>query len=193
MIETSIPEDEAVTSISNTDIIHFDSPRSPTLNKLKRFSVEASMAADAALERRRANMSPPLPSLPPSTFSQASTTVQSGPPSGALGKRTPDAGGPEGNGRSSSLARREAGMAPLNLPPAAEYEEGLMPAEDWTTVVSDAASTANRSVSSRDADCLIGPQSSLYQLKGFCDGAQAFKQGGHWDGVKKTAGYVAVS
>jgi hypothetical protein len=30
-------------------------------------------------------------------------------------------------------------------------------------------------------------------MKGFCVGAQAFRQGGHWAGVKRSAGYVAVS
>jgi hypothetical protein len=48
------------------------------------------------------------------------------------------------------------------------------------------------SVSSREPDCSIGPKSSLYQMKGFCEGAQAFKQGGHLQGVKKVQGYVAV-
>ncbi len=64
----------------------------------------------------------------------------------------------EKSGRSSSLARVDTGMASLSLPPAAEYDEGLMLAEDWTTVISDGASVANgqralSSVSStRDAD-----------------------------------------
>ena len=88
-------------------------------------------------------------------------------------------------------------MPPLSLPSAAaEIESGLMASEDWRTVVSDGANSGSRallSVSSREPECSIGPKSSLYQMKGFCEGAQAFKQGGHLQAVKKVQGYVAVS
>lgn len=71
-----------------------------------------------------------------------------------------------------------------------------MAADDWRTVISDGPESRSRglsSVSSRETDCSIGVKSSLYQMKGFCEGAQAFRQGGHMQGVKKTQGYVAVS
>ncbi|KAK3940438.1 hypothetical protein QBC46DRAFT_434767 [Diplogelasinospora grovesii] len=138
MRETAIPEDEAVTTPTHTDMINFDSPLSHFISKLNRT-----------------------------------------------------------NGRTSSLAQRsEIGHpGPPSLPSAAEFDEGLMVAEDWTTVVSDGANSQGQrhlsTMPSREADCSIGSKSSLYQLKGFCDGAQAYKQGGHWEGIKKTVGYVA--
>ncbi|KAL2129727.1 hypothetical protein VTI74DRAFT_7390 [Chaetomium olivicolor] len=100
---------------------------------------------------------------------------------------------PEGGGRTSSLA---SAPPPLSLPPAAEIDSGLMASEDWKTVLSDGVNSASRTLSSvfsREADCSIGPKSSLYRMKGFCEGAQAFKQGGHLQGVKKVQGYVAGS
>jgi hypothetical protein len=104
---------------------------------------------------------------------------------------------PDASGRVSSLGSAAAIMAPLSLPSAAaELESGLMVSEDWKTVVSDGAQSGSRpltSVTSREPDCSIGPKSSLYQMKGFCEGAQAFKQGGHLQGVNKVQGYVAVS
>ncbi len=101
-----------------------------------------------------------------------------------------------GDGHASSLGSAPPIMTPLSLPSAAaELESGLMVSEDWKTVVSEAhsGSRALMSVSSREPDCAIGPKSSLYQMKGFCEGAQAFKQGGHLQGVNKVQGYVAVS
>ncbi|KAK3902170.1 hypothetical protein C8A05DRAFT_15728 [Staphylotrichum tortipilum] len=95
----------------------------------------------------------------------------------------------------SSLETAPPAVPPLTLPPAAaELDSGLIVNEDWKTVVSDGANSGSRalvSVSSREPDCSIGPKSSLYQMKGFCEGAQAFKQGGHLQGVKKVQGYVA--
>ncbi len=104
---------------------------------------------------------------------------------------------PDGGERAPSRASVVPIMPPLSLPSAAaELESGLMVSEDWKTVVSDGTNAGSRaliSVSSGEPDCSIGPKSSLYQMKGFCEGAQAFKQGGHLQGVKKMQGYVAVS
>lgn len=104
---------------------------------------------------------------------------------------------PGGSRPPSSLDTAPPPVPPLSLPPAAaELESGLIVNEDWKTVVSDGANSGSRalgSVSSRDPDCSIGPKSSLYQMKGFCEGAKAFQQGGHLQGVKKVQGYVAVS
>ncbi|SPQ25340.1 c072eb4d-7147-47d1-99f8-fcc1fd18cc88 [Thermothielavioides terrestris] len=100
---------------------------------------------------------------------------------------------PDGGGRTSSLSSAPP-PPPLSLPSAAaEIDQGLMASEDWKTVISEpnSSSRALHSVSSREPDCSIGPKSSLYQMKGFCEGAQAFKQGGHLQGVKKVQGYVA--
>ena len=43
----------------------------------------------------------------------------------------------------------------------------------------------------READCSIGPHSSFGQMGGFCKGAELFRTGGHWQGIKQTGGYVA--
>ena len=104
---------------------------------------------------------------------------------------------PDGGDRAPSRASVTPAMPPPSLPSAAaELESGLMVSEDWKTVISDGTNAGSRalmSVSSGEPDCSIGPKSSLYQMKGFCEGAQAFKQGGHLQGVKKMQGYVAVS
>ena len=104
---------------------------------------------------------------------------------------------PDGGDRAPSRVSVAPVMPPLSLPSAAaELESGLVVSEDWKTVVSDGTNSGSRalmSVSSGEPDCSIGPKSSLYQMKGFCEGAQAFKQGGHLQGVKKMQGYVAVS
>ncbi|KAK3305017.1 uncharacterized protein B0T15DRAFT_531098 [Chaetomium strumarium] len=103
---------------------------------------------------------------------------------------------PDGSGHASSLASAPPiPPPPLSLPSTADlHDPGVMVAEDWKTVISDGAhsgSRAHSSMLSREADCSIGPKSSLYQMKGFCEGAQAFKQGGPMQGIKKTTGYVA--
>lgn len=43
----------------------------------------------------------------------------------------------------------------------------------------------------REPDTAVGPRSSLYQLDGFCGGAQTFKASAHQDGVQRVAGHVA--
>lgn len=104
---------------------------------------------------------------------------------------------PDGLIPSPTLGAGPPSIPPLSLPSAAaEIESGLMVSEDWKTVVSDGANSGSRallSVSSREPECSIGPKSSLYQMNGFCRGAQAFKQGGHLQAVKRVQGYVAVS
>ncbi|KAH8896602.1 hypothetical protein GQ53DRAFT_743241 [Thozetella sp. PMI_491] len=198
--EAAIPENAVLVSSPHTEMINFEHPMSPVLSKLKRFSVEASMGA-----RVTAMLDSPHDSTPATTpatsasnngFSQTSSISSTSPSTGVAPQKNDGLGVSDRTERSSSLAKTDLNVTSVSLPSGAEFEEGLMVAEDWTTVVSDGGSLANgkralSTVSSRDADCSVGPKSSLYQMKGFCNGAQAFKKGSHWDGVKKTSGYVA--
>ncbi|KAF9875149.1 sh3 domain containing protein [Colletotrichum karsti] len=60
------------------------------------------------------------------------------------------------------------------LPPPGHFSDGLMLADEQT--VSDTSTQHLRTASS---------------AKGFCDGAQAFRRGGYWDGLKQTMAYVS--
>lgn len=106
-------------------------------------------------------------------------------------------------------------LTPLSLP-AAALEQPLPPSpsippaipEEWR-LYEPPASIAGFSSSSlasggsiissqppggpqpREPDTAVGPRSSLYQLHGFCGGAQAFRATAHQDGVRRVAGHVA--
>lgn len=91
-------------------------------------------------------------------------------------------------------------VPPITLPVSAvdtEYENGLMLVEeegsrDNETVATTLDLPTTREFS-RETDCSIGPTSSFHILGGFCKGAEAFRIGGHWQGIRKQAGFVAVS
>jgi hypothetical protein len=85
-----------------------------------------------------------------------------------------------------------AGNAEVPLPQAGHYHDGLMLAEDCETASMSIKSTAKFGAISSNTDCSLGSNSSLSLMKGFCDGAQSFRKGSHWHGVKKMSGYVAV-
>ncbi|KAG7056976.1 SH3 domain-containing protein [Colletotrichum scovillei] len=59
---------------------------------------------------------------------------------------------------------------------------------DTVTPQSSTSTQHLRSISTveKEEGCLIGPKSSFHQLKGFCDGAQTFRRGGYWHGIKQT-------
>jgi hypothetical protein len=78
----------------------------------------------------------------------------------------------------------------LRSPAAAEYDNGLMLAEERT--LSDGGTARPPTEYGREADCSIGPKSSLYLLKGFCAGAHAFKSGGLDVATKTTFEYVST-
>ena len=200
LMESAIPEDEVLISMPHTEIINFE-PMSPVFSKLKRFSMEASLSKSLHPPEEPAPDS--AVSMTPSTlggnslFSQPVSAVSTAPSSSSVSQKAERTGSVGTGTQAHSLARRPSAAASSGMPPG-EFDEGLILAEDWTTVVSDGASVMNghrlgSTISSRDTDVSIGPKSSLYQMKGFCNGAQAFKKGSHWDGVKKSSGYVAVS
>jgi len=41
-------------------------------------------------------------------------------------------------------------------------------------------------------DCVIEKTSTYHQLQGFCKGAEIFRNDGHWESIKQTAGFLAV-
>jgi hypothetical protein len=222
VLDRPIPENEAVTTVASStlanthDIINFENPSPSVLSKLSRFSVEASMLTpntsyEVSPISSVAGPAGFLPHRPaPNTLGGYHTSVLSSPTTSAASsavspsssavpasKSTPLSPPDALTGdRSSSLpgrAKLDVALSPLTLPLAAEFDDGMVLPEDWHTVVSDGGiSSANSAKGMREADCSIGPKSSLYQMKGFCQGAQAYKAGGHWQGVKKTSGYVAV-
>ncbi|TQN64649.1 hypothetical protein CSHISOI_10544 [Colletotrichum shisoi] len=59
--------------------------------------------------------------------------------------------------------------------------------------VSETSTQRHRSISTlaKEEDCSIGPKSSFHQLKGFCEGAQSFRRGGYWDGLKQAMAHVS--
>ncbi|OAA66565.1 Src-domain containing protein [Niveomyces insectorum RCEF 264] len=85
---------------------------------------------------------------------------------------------------------------PVSLPPGSvpsvqsddiHFDHGLMLADD-DAATSDMPLTR---AFVREPDCSIGPRSSFHQMGGFCKGAELFRSGGHWQGVKQAGGYVA--
>jgi hypothetical protein len=169
-----IPENEAVTH----DMISLDNTPSPIVSKLSQFSVEWE------------------------------TAKRSLPPHQQHGNWTAPAKGSAGSGI-SALSNVNSAVSPRSpllparkaetlSPPAfvvsalANNDDGLMLAGDGETVSDSIRSTDKFGAVSSKEDCSIGSKSSLYLMKGFCDGAQAFRQGSHWHGVKKLSGYVAV-
>lgn len=180
-IREAIPEHEAV-----ANDINFDSPLSPIVFKLGQFPIEREMAKGPGPRQDNETGASTSSGSRVSALSNANSTAPSVSPSPtvvvALNGTVPDSGE-----RSSSLNARKP-----SLPSGAEFDGGLMLAEDWTTVVSDSSNSVGRQQGmTREPDCNIGSKSSLFQMKGFCGGAQAFRKGGHWQGVKKTSGYVA--
>ncbi len=88
-------------------------------------------------------------------------------------------------------------LPPVVLPSASEteYDNGLMLADeapDRTDVDTSLDMPMTREFT-READCTIGPASSFHLMGGFCKGAQSFRIGGHWQGIHKQTGFVAVS
>lgn len=85
------------------------------------------------------------------------------------------------------------GLLSADTPP--EFDNGLMLASE--AIYTLEKDTTSESIVTREppreADCSIGPKSTFHLLQGFCNGAEAFRMGGHGQGVKQTAGYVAVS
>ncbi|CAK7213129.1 hypothetical protein SBRCBS47491_001697 [Sporothrix bragantina] len=109
-----------------------------------------------------------------------------------------------------------SGMASPNLPPSVpsglsekHYDHGLMVVGDEDklakttsragTVVGDDSATVDTATTDlpltrefvREADCSIGPKSTFETMGGFCKGAELFRTGGHWTGIKQQGGYVA--
>ncbi|KAL2754047.1 hypothetical protein ACRALDRAFT_2028557 [Sodiomyces alcalophilus JCM 7366] len=88
-----------------------------------------------------------------------------------------------------------------------EVDDGLMLADEAHSVSDTAATwTLRRPASSvstvmgrvalgpsRRPDCLIGPNSSFHQLKGFCTGAEAFRRSEHTHGMKKAPSYTRLT
>lgn len=96
--------------------------------------------------------------------------------------------------RTSSLAAIQFEPAvPINLPNPSQYSDGLMLANEQTASPTSGQNPRSVSTLTRDEECSIGPKSSFHQHKGFCDGAQAFRRGGYWDGLKRTMAYVSTA
>lgn len=95
-------------------------------------------------------------------------------------------------------------LPPTTLPSApsdTHYDNGLMLAEETSSSRLQGGSDAGTGTSldmpmtrgfMREPDCSIGPSSSFAKLGGFCTGAESFRLGGHWQGIKQQGGYVAV-
>ncbi|EPE06384.1 sh3 domain-containing protein [Ophiostoma piceae UAMH 11346] len=89
----------------------------------------------------------------------------------------------------------------LLVPSDKTFDQGLMVAETQNTHNNDDTATIATTGGAsdvpmtrefvREADCSIGPHSSFEQMGGFCKGAELFRTGGHWQGIKQTGGYVA--
>ncbi|CAK7211538.1 hypothetical protein SCUCBS95973_001149 [Sporothrix curviconia] len=110
-----------------------------------------------------------------------------------------------------------ARMASPNLPPSVpsglsekHYDPGLMVVGDedkLTKIATGASATAMGAATGddsvtvdtaplirefvREADCSIGPKSTFERMGGFCKGADLYRTGGHWAGIKQQGGYVA--
>ncbi|KJR84325.1 uncharacterized protein SPSK_08383 [Sporothrix schenckii 1099-18] len=101
-----------------------------------------------------------------------------------------------------------SGMASPNLPPSIPsgmsdkvFDNGLMVVDeekDKDKAKAGAASAAGDNADVpltrefvREADCSIGPKSTFEMMGGFCKGADLYRSGGHWQGIKQTGGYVA--
>ncbi|CAI0643514.1 unnamed protein product [Colletotrichum noveboracense] len=89
--------------------------------------------------------------------------------------------------RTSSLAAFQFEPTPP-LPPPGQFSDGLMLANEQAAADS-MLSDKRASTLIKEDECLIGPKSSFHQVKGFCDGAQAFRRGGYWQGLKQTMAY----
>lgn len=93
--------------------------------------------------------------------------------------------------RTSSLAAFQFEPTPP-LPPPGHFSDGLMLANEQAAAES-MLSVKRSSTLIKEDECLIGPKSSFHQAKGFCDGAQAFRRGGYWHGLKQTMAYVSTT
>jgi hypothetical protein len=83
---------------------------------------------------------------------------------------------------------------PLPSAPASEYggSDRLRPNDEVATISDQASSFMPTSRQyTREADCSIGPTSSFRQMQGFCKGAESFRIGGPWEGIKQVNGFVA--
>ncbi|KAH0429786.1 SH3 domain-containing protein [Colletotrichum camelliae] len=89
--------------------------------------------------------------------------------------------------RTSSLAAFQFEPTPP-LPPPGQFSDGLMLANEQA-VTDSMLSLKRASTLIKEDECLIGPKSSFHQVKGFCDGAQAFRREGYWHGLKQTMAY----
>lgn len=204
--QMTIPEDKVVgpgqDKVDRHPSINFDSPLSPMLAQLAKFSIDPSTMSASSSFVDLMN-SPETSRTSPMSQSAELTSFRSrtGGPPGKISDAT------ESSNNIPPQPSTPTPLVPMSLPAAAigmnieHGSDGLIlatPSEEWATrtVLSDRASTLNGSgitsaSAPREADVAIGPRSSLYALKGFCNGAQGFKSGGHEHGVKKIAGYVA--
>lgn len=80
----------------------------------------------------------------------------------------------------------------LTLPPVGEHDDGLMLATEMADSEASGTQIRHSSTTLREADCVIGHKSTFHQMKGFCDGAEAFRKTGHTQGLKQAPAYVSL-
>ncbi|KAF6830948.1 sh3 domain containing protein [Colletotrichum musicola] len=91
--------------------------------------------------------------------------------------------------RSSSLSAMQ--LEPImtgTMTAPGQYSDGLMLANEQLVPEPSDRQVGSISIVSEE-DRQIGAKSSFHHVKGFCDGAQAFRRGGYWDGLKQTMTY----
>ncbi|KAI3532380.1 hypothetical protein CSPX01_13478 [Colletotrichum filicis] len=74
----------------------------------------------------------------------------------------------------------------VDFPSSGLFTDGLMLADEQAASETSTQHLRSISTMEKEEGCLIGPKSSFHQLKGFCDGAQTFRRGGYWHGIKQT-------
>lgn len=99
-------------------------------------------------------------------------------------------------GSRSNLTMHEEAkpMPPLPMPQGIEkvntamtqFADGLILADE---AIREADACGPRPAFTREPDLNIGPKSSIYHFKGFCDGAREVQKGPRAQGIKHTAGY----
>jgi hypothetical protein len=96
--------------------------------------------------------------------------------------------------RTSSLGafgfEKEAGGL-ATLPPVGELDDGLMLANEAARSETSGTQVRLSSAAAREAECMIGAKSTFHQLKGFCDGAEAFRKSAHTQGLRQASAYVS--
>lgn len=79
----------------------------------------------------------------------------------------------------------------IDFPSSGLFTDGLMLADEQAASETSTQHLRSISAMEKEEGCLIGPKSSFHQLKGFCDGAQTFRRGGYWHGIKQTMTWVS--